>query len=54
MGKKTKKNQIVPIAFKNGDLVFSKLKGYADWPSIIREIDGTKVLVDFFCPEKSW
>lgn len=40
--------------FKINDIVFSKLRGYAAWPSFIREIIGTKIKVDFVCPKKSW
>lgn len=40
--------------FKAKDIVFSKLRGYAPWPSFIREINGTKIKVDFVCPKKSW
>lgn len=42
------------ILFHIGDFVFSKVRGYAPWPSIISEVNGTRAKVTFFCPEKSW
>lgn len=55
MKKKTsQKTALIRVSHKTGDFVFSKLKGHASWPSIVREIKGTQLLVDFICPEKTW
>lgn len=37
-----------------GDFVFAYLRGHPTWPSIVREVNGTRVLVDFICPEQTW
>lgn len=42
------------IPYQSGDCVFAKLRGYAPWPSIVREVKGNKVMVDFICVEKTW
>lgn len=50
-----KKSQISKIPkFEIGDFVFAKLRGFAPWPSIVREIKGTSGRVDFICEPKSW
>lgn len=54
MVKRSKKKQLSIVTFVVGDFVFAKLKGSQPWPSIVREFNGKKVLVDFICPEKSW
>lgn len=54
MVKKSKNKQLTIASFAVGDFVFVKMKGSQPWPSLIREVDETKVLVDFICPEKTW
>lgn len=53
MVKKSNK-QLSVVTFVVGDFVFAKLRGSQPWPSIVRESNPKKVLVDFICPEKTW
>lgn len=45
---------ICAIKFRKGDIVFAKVRGFPLWPSIVREVNGTQIKVDFFCSEKTW
>lgn len=34
--------------FQVNDIVFAKIRGFPDWPSLIKKIDGNIVTVQFF------
>lgn len=51
---KTDKKTIAELNFKIGDFVFVKVRGYAWWPAVVKDVSIPKIKVEFFCPEKSW